>query len=78
VTCPLCGKNIKDRLQHFAIVHEIFDVEQFTVAIQKIDNGKHEIEEYRSLVAKLKEQKAKGLISAEEYRALVMKKAKET
>ena len=55
-------------MQHIAIEHEIKDVEQFEDKFRLLQKATKKQHEFIALVGQLKEQRTKGLISAEEYR----------
>ena len=75
--CPLCGRLSSHILQHFAIDHEIEDAVQFGQELTKVEQTRQSRDEFRLLVEKLKEQRARGLISAEDYRDEIVKWVRE-
>lgn len=71
--CPLCGRHVRDFLKHLAIGHEIENVEQFKQEVEKVESTERGKKAFAEYVNQLKEQRAKGLISAEDYRMAVTK-----
>jgi hypothetical protein len=69
--CPICGKVVKDILKHIAIEHEISSVHQYENELLNLEKERKKQEEFATLVNILNEQKAKGLISAGEWRSRV-------
>jgi len=69
----LCGRRVSDFLKHFAIDHEIQNAEQFEHEVEKVESAEKKRNAFAAYVSQLKEQKAKGLISAEDYRMAVTK-----
>ena len=69
--CPFCNRTIEDFLKHLAIVHEIQDADQYRIGVEKIERSQKRKQEFASFVSDLREKRTKGLISAEEYRAVI-------
>ena len=71
--CRLCGTQSRDLLKHLAIVHELENDAQYEAAVQTREIEEQKKKTFSNNVSELKKQKAKGLISAEEYRAAISK-----
>jgi hypothetical protein len=69
--CPLCKRQLEDLLKHLVIVHEIEDADQFSKEIEKLEANEERKREFAAYVMQLQQQRTKGLISAEEYRAKI-------
>ena len=75
--CPLCERTYQNILQHLVIKHDIQDMNQLKAEVERIEKGEKEREEFSVYVSELHEKRAKGLISAEEYREMVTRWFKE-
>ena len=64
-------------LIHLRIDHEIEDIPQFMEALKEVGEEKERREQFAKYVMELQEKKAKGLITAEDYRNLTMQWSKE-
>lgn len=71
--CELCGKDYDDILQHLSITHDIHDSDHYNREIAKVQEKKSEKISFNTYVKELQEQKAKGKISAKDYRDLIAK-----
>jgi hypothetical protein len=69
--CPLCGKTIRKPLNHYRLSHDIEDTEEFLQALEKIQVVEERKAKFAQYVDELNNQKAKGLITAEDWRRLV-------
>jgi protein-disulfide isomerase len=67
--CPFCKRQFEDLLKHLVIVHDIEDTDQFKREVAKLKAKEQMVRKFADYIMKLREQRAKGLISAEEYRA---------
>ena len=70
--CPICGKIFDDILVHVRVTHEIDSVELFEERVREKEKQGESQGEFALFVSKLKEQRTKGLITAEEYRDRVV------
>lgn len=71
--CELCGAEYEDILQHLSITHGISDLDQYHQEVAKVQERKSSKIEFNAYVKDLQEQKAKGKISAKDYRDLIAK-----
>jgi hypothetical protein len=76
-TCPICGNQFINVLEHIAIVHEVTDIEvlkKLTDNYEKRETNRSEFSKYiDELNSKLKE----GKITSEQYRELSSRWRKE-
>ena len=70
--CPICEKMFDDILMHIRVTHEIDSVELFEERVREKEKLRESQGEFALFVGKLKEQRTKGLITAEEYRDRVV------
>ena len=75
--CPFCRKSIADFLKHLAMTHDIKDIDQFRSEVEGVETIEDQKRKFSDFVSQLLDQRAKGQISAEEYRASVDKWLKE-
>ncbi len=61
-----------DILMHVRVTHEIDSVELFEERVREKEKQRESQGEFALFVSKLKEQRTKGLITAEEYRDRVV------
>ena len=75
--CPICGKKFVDILKHFALDHEIKDMNQFEQLVSECEKNEQKKTSFRNYVEGLKLKLSLGMISPEEYRESMMKWCKE-
>lgn len=75
--CPFCNKQFKDTLKHFSIIHDIENSEQFKKKLEEYKESEMKRKDFANYAEYLHEQEAKGIISAEDYRRLIMEWKKE-
>jgi uncharacterized membrane protein len=71
--CELCGQDYDDILQHLSITHGIHDLDQYNQEVLKVQERKSDKTSFNAYVKELQERKAKGEISAKDYRELIEK-----
>ena len=70
--CAICGKMLDDILMHLRVTHEVDSIELYEEQVQKMEKQRESQGDWAIFVGKLKEQRTKGLITAEEYRDRVV------
>jgi len=76
--CPLCAKKVGDNLYHLRFIHEIEDIDQFMQALQNVGEKEERRRKFADYVVELQGKMKRGLITAEDYRRLVMEWSRET
>ena len=71
--CPLCGKELKDLLQHLITQHKLSGVDQLESEIQKKQRYNRRRCEFGKYVRELQERVKLGELTWEQYRELIMK-----
>ena len=75
--CPFCKREFSDILKHFVLKHDIKDMDHLVEEIEKADEKEKVKVEFANYVDELKKEMREGIISAKEYRELIMKWLKE-
>lgn len=75
--CPICERQCGDIIKHFAIVHEIEDINQLKKEIEKANNRNERCRKFSEYVESLKEKIKTGKITSKDYRELTTKWSEE-
>ena len=75
--CPICGRRFKDILKHFALVHDVKDMNQLSQISNEAKKKEDVKKAFSEYVEELKKKLRNGRISPEDYRELVMKWCKD-
>jgi hypothetical protein len=75
--CPFCKREVSDILKHFVLVHGIKDMNDLIQKTEKVQEKEKAKTKFRDYVEELKKRLKDGTITAEDYRELIMKWAKE-
>ena len=75
--CPICKKAYSDILKHFVLAHNIRNMEQLMIDIEKSEEKDNIKIQFRNYVEDLKKKIANGEITPKDYRELIMRWSKE-
>jgi len=70
--CPLCKRKYSDMLKHFVLTHDIKDMNHLAAEIGKVEEEEKIKIEFRNYVEDLLKKMKEGIISAKEYRELIV------